>query len=559
MNMYILKNAITSIKRSKGRNILIGIIIIVIATSCAITLAIRESANKIITAYEEKNEIEATITMDRRTLMEKLRSENSTQEEMINAFNNIESVSVEDIENYGNSNYLKDYYYTYELSVDAKNLTEATDSLVKETTTTKTETSTKTRTRKFNGTPPSGGRGFPGGGGGSRTTTTTQKKTTTTKTEKIFNEKAEDGAFTLIGYNSYEDMKEFISGEYTITSGEVSSDFESNNCVISEELATLNNLSVGDTITIIDPKTTSNTYTLTITGIYKENSDASDSMNEMFTNSANNIITNSNFIKTMVEKNSSLTPTITPTFIVKDKESVELFENEVVEKGLSEYYQVTDNLSEIENATEAVSNVKTFATTFLIITLIIGGVVLVVINMINIRERKYEIGVLRTIGMKKSKVSLQFMSELLIVCIISLSLGSVIGAVTSVPISNMLLQNEIESTNNKYDNISKNFGMNHQEESNQVETNNVEETDNTETKEELNETNTNKEEVKEPTEKYNFGLVNVSEVDNINAVVDFKVLAKLLGIGIALTLLSSLASMIAISRFSPLTILKERS
>ena len=96
--MYILKNAITSIKRSKGRNILIGIIIIVIATSCAITLAIRESANKIITAYEEKNEIKATIAMDRRTLMEKLRSDNKTQEEMINAFNNIESVSVEEIE-----------------------------------------------------------------------------------------------------------------------------------------------------------------------------------------------------------------------------------------------------------------------------------------------------------------------------------------------------------------------------------------------------------------------------------------------------------------------------
>lgn len=550
--MYILKNAVTSIKRSKGRNILIGIIIIVIATSCAITLAIRESANKIITAYEEKNEIEATISMNRRTLMEKLRSENSTQEEMINAFNKIESVSVEEIENYGNSDYLKDYYYTYELSADAKNLTEATDSLVKETTTTKTETSTRTRT---SGTPPFGGIGFPGGKG-SRTTTSTTKKTTTTKTEKIFNEKAENGAFTLIGYNSYEDMKEFISGEYTITSGEVNGDFESNNCVISEELATLNNLSVGDTITIIDPKTTSNTYTLTITGIYKDNGDTSGSMNEMFTGSANNIITNSNFIKTMVEKNSSLNPTITPTFIIKDKESVELFESEVVEKGLSEYYQVTDNLSDIESATEAVSNVKTFATTFLIITLVIGGVVLVVINMINIRERKYEIGVLRTIGMKKSKVALQFMSELLIVCIISLSLGSVIGSVSSVPVSNILLQNEIENTNSKYDDISKNFGMG------EAPVEQVEEEPKEEVKDnETQETNTeeSKEEPVEEDVKYNFGLADVSEVDNINAVVDFKVLAELLGIGIALTLLSSLASMIAISRFSPLTILKERS
>ena len=48
-------------------------------------------------------------------------------------------------------------------------------------------------------------------------------------------------------------------------------------------------------------------------------------------------------------------------------------------------------------------------------------------------------------------------------------------------------------------------------------------------------------------------------VDDINAVVNLKVLAELLGIGLLLTLIGSLASMIAISRFSPLTILKERS
>lgn len=46
--MYILKNAITSIFRNKGRNVLIGIIIIVISCSAAITLAITNSANKIM-------------------------------------------------------------------------------------------------------------------------------------------------------------------------------------------------------------------------------------------------------------------------------------------------------------------------------------------------------------------------------------------------------------------------------------------------------------------------------------------------------------------------------
>lgn len=58
--------------------------------------------------------------------------------------------------------------------------------------------------------------------------------------------------------------------------------------------------------------------------------------------------------------------------------------------------------------------------------------------------------------------------------------------------------------------------------------------------------------------KFN-GNIQVQEIDTINAVVDINVITELLGIGILLTLVSSLASMISIQRFSPLTILKERS
>ena len=551
--MYIIKNALVNIKRNKGRNILIGLIIIVIAASCAVTLAIRESAEKIISSYEEQNKIEATISFDRESMMREFRDSNKTQEEMINAFNEIPNITEEEVIKYGDSDYLESYYYTYDLSVNAKDIKEATDSLVKETTTTKTETTT--RTQRFGNSGNNRPGMPPGGFGGSRTTTS--RRTTTTKTEKIFNEKASSGAFNLIGYNSYDDMKDFINGNYLITSGEVSNDFTSMTCVISEELATLNKLEVGNKITIVDPKDSKKTYELEVTGIYKENTDSSDNMANMFTSSANQIITNVTVVKKILEGNSNLEATITPTFIVKDSDSVELFSNEVKEKGLSSYYQVTSNLEEIENATESIKNVRVFATTFLIITLVIGGVVLVVINMINIRERKYEIGVLRTIGMKKSKLSMQFMFELLVVCIFALLLGAGIGSFTSVPIANSLLANEIENANSKYENINNNFGRGRptttQEETTEE---NKETTSNDENKEDTKETT---EEVKEEAKpEPNFGIARVNQIDNIEAVVDIKVLAELLGIGILLTLIGSLASMIAISRFSPLTILKER-
>jgi putative ABC transport system permease protein len=119
----------------------------------------------------------------------------------------------------------------------------------------------------------------------------------------------------------------------------------------------------------------------------------------------------------------------------------------------------------------------------------------------------------------------------------SLVIGAGIGACLSVPVSNNLLANEISNASNKYEDIGKNFGMGGFNPEN-IPGNN----------------DSNIKDFKD----MNFGVAKVNAVDSINAVVDFKVLTELLGIGVLLTLLSSLASMIAIARFSPLQILKER-
>ena len=505
--MYILKNALKSITRSKGRNILIGIIIIVVSASCTITLSIRNSASQIVSAYENKYEVEATIGMNRSNLVASFKEGDKTQEEMINSFNEIEEVSKEEIEKYGDSEYVKSYYYVYNLGMNSSDIESATDSLVKETTTTKTESF-----GNFFGEMPN----FGNGGG---------NKTTTTKTEEIKNMRTSSGEFTIMGYSSYEAMTEFIEGKYTIKEGSVSNDFSSNTCVISNELATLNDLSVGDFITFTSPNDKKIEYTLEITGIYEENTDDASDMNNMFSNSANNVITNNTVIENILALDEELNATITPTFILKNKDVVEEFSKEVEEKGLNEFYTVTNNLEDVESATKSISNVKTFATTFLIITLIIGGIVLFVINMINIRERKYEIGVLRTIGMSKLKVISEFVVELLIVAIVSLLIGALAGSFMSVDVANSLLKNEINNASADMSSIDKNFGR----------------------------------EMMFPMENNINGIVKIEEINSINAVVDLKVLLQLLSIGLSLTFISSIASCIGIARFSPLSILKERS
>ena len=176
----------------------------------------------------------------------------------------------------------------------------------------------------------------------------------------------------------------------------------------------------------------------------------------------------------------------------------------------------------------SIKNVKSFSTTFLIITLVIGGVVLFILNMINIRERKYEIGVLRTIGISKIKVTMQFVFELLVVALLALMIGAGIGATLSKEVSNLLLSNEIENTENSTEQMKNNFGANNGKEMSGM----------------LNKIS---------------GVPSITEYESIDAVVNIKVILQLLAIGVTLVLVSSLASMISIQKFSPLTILKERS
>lgn len=482
--MYILKNSFLSIIRNKGRNILIGIIILVIACASTVTLAIRNTADKLVKNYEDSNDIIATISFNREQLSNNFKGGEDAQKSNIEAFNNIESFTIDDVKNYGESNYLKGYYYTYTTSLNSDSLSKATDTFEYEVEDKQT------------------------------TTVITKSK------EKFESSRNLTGDFELDGYSSYDAMENFVEGTYTITEGEMISNFSNLECVISSELATLNNITVGDTIILKNP-TTEKTYDFTVTGIYKDDSDNSNA-NSMYSMSANKIITGSEVIEKLVSDDSTLVTNITPSFILKDKDSIEAFTQEVKEKGLNDYYTINTNLNELESATESIQNVKTFATTFLIITLIIAAIVLFVINIINIRERKYEIGVFRTIGVSKLKLTMQYVLETLIVSIIMLIIGAGIGALLAKPVGNLLLQNEIKSNTSQIQQISDNFG-------------------------------------KGPMDMKFNGNNKIQEIDTINAVVDITVIAQLLGIGIILTLVSSLASMISIQRFSPLTILKERS
>lgn len=141
--MYIIKNAFVSISRNKGRNILIGIIITVIACACTIALAIRNTANMMVEEYQNANDIVGTISFNRQSLMENFKGGEDATKDNIEAFNNVESLTIDNINMYGDSDYLKGYYYVYATSLDSDTLIKATDTYEYEVEDKETTTITK--------------------------------------------------------------------------------------------------------------------------------------------------------------------------------------------------------------------------------------------------------------------------------------------------------------------------------------------------------------------------------------------------------------------------------
>ena len=204
--MYILKNSFVSITRNKGRNILIGIIILVIAGSSTVTLAIRNTANRLVKNYEESHDIIATISFDRKSISANFKGGENSKKENIESFNNIASFTMDDVKNYANSKYLKGFYFIYSASLNSDSITKATDFFEYEVEDRQTTTTSSSKTTGGNN---GMGRGPTEAGFGGERHTTINNNTTTviTKSKEVFQSSRNlTGDFEINGYSSYDAM-----------------------------------------------------------------------------------------------------------------------------------------------------------------------------------------------------------------------------------------------------------------------------------------------------------------------------------------------------------------
>lgn len=517
--MYIIKNALSNIWSSKGRNILIGVIVFVIAAASCVALSVKESASKAEEDGLKNLTVTGTISYDREKLIKQAQSSGSDVRQQMQ---NIKELTLDEMLKYAKSSYVKEFRYTVSTTINASGIDPVEDSSSSNSSTnTNTGTGSNNNSNKSNGFG-SNGRGF-----------------------------GANGDFTITGYSSYNAMSNFVSGSSKITDGKIFDvDSSENQCVISEDLASYDNIKVGATLTLVNPDNENQTFAFKVTGIYKNtSSDSSGSMrfstaqsaaNQIYTTYAalNKVITyTANNATTSTDSNgnqttTALTARTSGTYIFANADAFNNFKSDVKKLGLSSDYVVSStDLQNYENSLVPIKNTAKFANTMLLIVLAIGGVILIVLNIFSIRERKYEVGVLTAIGMKKSKVALQFVIELFIVTFIAIGIGTAAGSAVSVPTANSLLQNQVAAQQSSQQQQTSNFipggntggrglsGLQGMTQSNK----------------------------------------KVTYISRINASTNITVVGQLMLIGIALTIVASLFAVIFIMRYEPLRILSERS
>ena len=521
--MLIFINALKSIVRSKGRNILIGIIVLTIAVSSSVALAIQNAATTAKQTALESQTITGTISVDRQKMMENAQSDGSNRENMREMMEKYSDLGLPELKSYSDSNYVKEFHNTSSISLNASGDIEAYG----------TEESTEPEARD----PRGGSEVFSTGDGG----------------QVRVRGMMAIGDFNVTGYSSESAMSRFLSGESKLTEGEMF-DFSSSkfNCIISNELSTFNQLEIGDKISLVNPNNEEETYKFTIVGIYTNTT--SETENQMRFSAAmdpaNLIGVSAEAVNKIGEKSmknavvetddygnetsSALSVQTSGTYSFSNISNFESFKEELSTKGLSEYYVLSSSdISSYESSLVPLENLNEFAQTLLIIILLVGAIILIVLNIFNIRERKYEVGVLTAIGIKKAKVTAQFITELLAITLVAIIIGTGIGAVVSVPVANNLLQSQIQTAETQQVEQDQNFGR--------------------------------------PGGNImpggggmrilgsNEPTTPVEYINTINATININILLQLILIGIALTILSSLVGIIFVLRYDPLKILANRT
>lgn len=480
--MFIFKNALLNLVKNKKRNILVAVIILILIISSTVSIVINNTTEKIIDDYANRFGSDVSIQMDIDELNEMYGapSMDSNGQEI-----EIESITSEQYIDFGKSDCLKSYTLKGTLPIDFAGNIKAVDEEVLDGGMDNVEVI-------GNGTNSNGNYG-------GRTTG------------------------NVIFVSDLSALPEFKEEQRKIIDGKLFD--EKNGVIISKTLAELNDLKVGDKIELT-PFTGPNAKTaeVVITGIFQDITDEYGGFpfEDPMINRRNEVIMS---INSDLCKESMHYLRVEGSYKLKNPDLLEKFKKELNQKGLPKIYKVTTDEASYNKVVAPVKGLSKITGIAVVMTLLVGTVILLVIQSITVRERRYEIGVLRAIGMKKNKIIRMFVYENIMITSICLLLGFGLGMTISQPVANVMIDSQVQimEENNENSGMSDNGAL-----------------------------------ILGPS-----GLTmdqnNVEPLSNIDVSVSLAAILQIILVAILISIITSLFSVITITKYEPIKILSERN
>ncbi|MGK9268445.1 ABC transporter permease [Bacillus inaquosorum] len=406
--MNFIKRAFWNMKAKKGKTLLQLFVFTVICVFVLSGLTIQSAAQKSSELARQELGGSVTLQVDRQKQMEKQQDSGEKR--------SFEStpIKVSDANKLAALDHVKSYNYTTSASANAGNF----DAIESSSSSDSNSSSSSSNNKNSQG----GGQGGP---------------------------QMVQADLSIEGVISTALVDDFSDGDSKITDGRAitKSDVGKKVTVINETLAEENDLSVGDSITIESATDEDTTVKLKIVGIYKTTSSGDDqAQNFSFLNPYNKLYTP--YTATAALKGDDYKNTIDlAVYYMDDAKNIDAFVKAAKKTSIDfDTFTLNTNDQLYQQMVGPIENVASFSKNVVYLVSVAGAVILGLIVMMSIRERKYEMGVLMAIGEKRWKLIGQFLTEILIVAVIAISIASLTGNLVANQLGNQLLSQQISSS-----------------------------------------------------------------------------------------------------------------
>jgi len=377
----MIKNALLSLKKNIGKTILLFVIIVVITNLVIAGLSIQSATQKSMDQIRSSLGNDVTLSVDFRNMIKNRKPSEAVSNET--------SLTITMADSLKDLKYVKNYNYQISTSANSNSIS-----------------AVETASDNSNNQP-----------------------------EQASNQVD----FTISANTTMKYLDSFTNNNYKLTKGRLltTKDQNTNNCVIETNLASDNDLSVGDTFTItttINDETI--TQELTIVGIYEIQS-TNEIGSAHFNNPVNTIYTDLSIGQTLTGSSENITSAI---YYLDDPENAEAFVELAKKKSDIDFdtFSLDANNRLYQQNASSLESMQSFAKMFVWIVVIAGSAILCLILALTIRNRYYEIGVLLSLGQSKVKIIAQQLIEVGLIAVVAFVISLGTGQLTSRYMGNML-------------------------------------------------------------------------------------------------------------------------